>query len=281
MKNLSALQVAQELNISRSYLYKVIKEKNIIVETAKNGRFQWDNTVLGQLKLNLEFNEEKNGNYIDNLIKEKGLIKAKINNRRYLGNKFSLGTFICDVVEKNCENINIVADVFSGTGAVSDLFKDKMLITNDLLLSNYICHYAWFSSDEYDEEKIIFYIEQFNKIQTDENNYMRENFADTFFSANVCSKIGFIREEIEHLNKSNIVNKKEYAILITSLLYGMDKIANTVGHYDAYRKTEEFKKDLILPVILPDKKLNKNNQCYHQNANDLIQEIECDLLYLY
>lgn len=280
MKNLSALQVAQELNISRSYLYKIIKEKNIIVETAKNGRFQWDNSVLGQLKLNLEFNEAKKENSIESLIKEKGLIQAKINNRRYLGNKFSLGTFIRDIVEKHCKNINIVADVFSGTGSVSDLFKDKMLITNDLLLSNYVCHYAWFSSDEYDEEKIIFYIEQFNQIQTNENNYMRENFADTFFSANVCSKIGFIREEIENLKKSNIVNKKEYAILITSLLYGMDKIANTVGHYDAYRKTEEFKNDLILPVILPEKNLNKNNQCYHQDANNLIQEIECDLLYL-
>ena len=34
----------------------------------------------------------------------------------------------------------------------------------------------------------------------------------------------------------NMINYKEYAILITSLLYAMDRIANTVGHYDAYRK---------------------------------------------
>lgn len=280
MKTLSASQIAQELNISRSYLYKIIKEKSINVEKTKDGHFQWDNSIFEQLKLNLKNNEERTVNYIDGLLKEKGLSQVKINNRRYLGNKFSLGHFIRSVIDNNCQQINIVADIFGGTGAVSDLFKDKMLITNDLLFSNYICHYAWFFSEEYDVEKIIFYIDKFNQIKTDENNYMRENFSDTFFSADVCSKIGFIREEIEALKEKNIINKKEYAILITSLLYGMDKIANTVGHYDAYRKTKEFKKELILPVILPEKNLNKNNQCYNKNANDLIREIECDLLYL-
>lgn len=33
----------------------------------------------------------------------------------------------------------------------------------------------------------------------------------------------------------------------------MDKIANTVGHYDAYRKNVNFEKTLVLNVLLPEK----------------------------
>ncbi len=73
------------------------------------------------------------------------------------------------------------------------------------------------------------------------------------FSADDCSKIGYIREDIETKYKSNEINFKEYAILITSLLYAMDKIANTVGHYDAYRKNVNFEKTLVLNVLLPEK----------------------------
>lgn len=207
------------------------------------------------------------------------LKRAQINNRRYLGNKFALSEFIKTVVNENCHNIDSVVDIFSGTGAVANLFLDKTIITNDLLYSNYICHCAWFLPQSYDKQTIIKYIENFNKIHTTENNYMRQNFADTFFSADNCSKIGFIRENIENLYQNNNINFKEYAILITSLLYGMDKISNTVGHYDAYRKNIENNRELILPLILPNTN-NDNNQCFNQDANVLIKNIECDLLYL-
>ncbi|WP_197021674.1 DNA adenine methylase [Ureaplasma diversum] len=92
--------------------------------------------------------------------------------------------------------------------------------------------------------------------------------------------MGYIREDIEKKYKNNEINFKEYAILITSLLYAMDKIANTVGHYDAYRKDTNFKKPLVLNVLLPDKTINPNNVCYNQDANKLIKNIKGDLLYL-
>ncbi len=80
---------------------------------------------------------------------------------------------------------------------------------------------------------------------------MRENLADTFFSADDCSKIGYIRDDIEAKYENKEINFKEYAILITSLLYAMDKIANIVGHYDSYRKIAYFEKTLVLNVLLP------------------------------
>ena len=133
-------------------------------------------------------NKDIKKNKIESLIEELNLKKFFINNRRYLGNKYSLTNFIKKIVEENCRNINIVADLFSGTGSVSEIFKDRQLITNDLLYCNYISNYAWFSNEDYSEEKIINIVYKYNKIRTSENNYVRENFADTFFSADDCKK---------------------------------------------------------------------------------------------
>lgn len=282
MNTLSVAEITDELSISRSYLYKIIRDKNIAIDKTDTGRYIWDDKIVTKIKkvLDIPLGNDNSEADILHLIKQYGLKISSINNRRYLGNKYSLTPFICEIVEKYCSRINIVADVFSGTGAVADAFKDKMIITNDLLYSNYISNYAWFCPMDYSKKKIVEYIAEFNSIQTSEENYMRKNFADTFFSADDCSKIGLIREEIEKKYKSKNINFKEYAILITSLLYGMDRIANTVGHYDAYRKNAEFDKKLVLPLILPNSNLNENNKCYNLDANDLVDELECDLLYL-
>ena len=234
---------------------------------------------MENLKLFLD-DEDIKKNKIEKLMEELNLKRFFINNRRYLGNKYSLTNFIKRIVEENCKNINIVADVFSGTGSVLEIFKDKQLITNDLLYCNYISNYAWFSNEDYSEEKIINIVYKYNMIKISENNYVRENFADTFFSADDCSKIGYIREDIEKIYKNKEINYKEYSILITILLYAMDRIANTVGHYDAYRKNIEFDKELYLGIMLPDKNLNKDNKCYNKDANELVKNIDCDLLYL-
>lgn len=282
MKTFTVTEVASELEVSRSYLYKIIKDKNIQLNKTETGRYIWNKQAVNQLKLalNTPKDTEIEDDNIKELIDKHGLRQLYINNRRYLGNKYSLTSFIRETVEKNCSGVNIVADIFSGTGSVSEAFKDKMVITNDLLFSNYISNYAWFAPMEYSEKKIVEYIAEFNRIRTSEVNYMRKNFADTFFSADDCSKIGLIREKIELEYKSKRINYKEYAILITSLLYGMDRIANTVGHYDAYRKKADFDKELIFPVLLPEQDLNENNKCYNLDANELVEDIECDLLYL-
>lgn len=205
---------------------------------------------------------------------------TKINNRRYLGNKYKLLPFITRVVETECENINTIADLFAGTGAVASAFTDKKIITNDLMYSNYICHVAWFSSECYSEEKIIELVMSYNVMVVEQDNYMSDNFANTYFSLEDCRKIGFIRQDIENRFVKGDINARERALLITSLLYAMDKIANTCGHYDAYRQGVEFEKHLELSVPQPDENLNENNVCYNMDANDLVADIEVDLVYI-
>lgn len=205
---------------------------------------------------------------------------CSINNRRYLGNKYKLLSFITDVVKKECFNINVVADIFSGTGAVSYAFKDKTLITNDLLYSNYVCNYAWFGAEIYDSEKIVNYIAKYNEMGENEDNYMTENFSDTYFSRADCSKIGYIREDIENNYRGGLINFRERAILIAALIYAMDKIAVTCGHYDAYRKGTDYCNHLELSVPVVDKLNNPLNQCFNEDANYLVKHISADLVYI-
>ena len=204
-----------------------------------------------------------------------------INNRRYLGNKYKLLPFIKRVVNTECKEIESVADIFAGTGAVSSAFaEDKVIITNDLMYSNYICNYAWFSGQSYNPQVVIDYVVKYNQLENLEDNYMSENFGNTYFSIEDCLRIGFIREDIENNFKSGKINKRERAILITSLLYAMDKIANTCGHYDAYRKNVKFEKSLELFVPLAKVQNNENNLCFNMDANDLVKNIYADLVYI-
>ena len=188
--------------------------------------------------------------------------------------------FITKVVNEECSDIDSVADIFAGTGAVSSAFTEKLLITNDLMYSNYICNYAWFGAEEYDPQTIIDCVVRYNSLSDLEDNYMTENFSDTYFSRDDCAKIGYIREDIESLYENDRINQRERAILITSLLYAMDKIANTCGHYDAYRKGVVFEKTLELYVPLAEVHNTADNQCYNTDANELVKDITADLVYI-
>ncbi|MDR1872601.1 MAG: Dam family site-specific DNA-(adenine-N6)-methyltransferase [Deltaproteobacteria bacterium] len=203
-----------------------------------------------------------------------------INNRRYLGNKYKLLPFITRVVAENCKGVNVVADIFAGTGAVASAFTDKRLITNDNLYSNYICHLAWFSPQAYSRDKIARLITRYNTVMSVVDNYMSLTFADTFFSLNNCRRIGYIREDIETRYLDGEINERERALLITSLLYAADKIANTCGHYDAFRQGVELDRHLELSVPSPSENLHSGNICYNEDTNELVKRITVDLVYI-
>lgn len=235
-----------------------------------------------ELALQIKDNTSEQNKNICNIIRfpTTGKLKTcRINNKRYLGNKYKLLDFIRNIVEQECSDVKTVADIFAGTGAVASAFEDKVLITNDILYSNYICHEAWFGKQKYSLVKIIELIQYYNNVSVSKDNYMSNNFSDTFFSRENCRKIGFIREDIEKKFNSNCINERERALLITSLLYSMDKIANTCGHYDAYRKNGDLNKKLELLLPIPDTGL-KNNQIYNEDANKLVKKIEADLVYI-
>lgn len=206
---------------------------------------------------------------------------AEIQNRRYLGNKFKLLDFIKRIVTEYCSDFSSFADIFSGTGAVASIFTKKTILTNDLLYSNYLCNVAWFGNELVRPDFVNDLIVEYNKKSEDiSENYMTENFADTYFSKNDCAKIGIVRENIEKKYYDRVINFRERAILITSLIYAMDKIANTCGHYDAWRHGTIFDSRLILPMLNIPLMNNENNRCFNEDANELVRHIKADLIYI-
>ncbi len=272
---MTSTQILKELNLSRSTFYYLLKNNFISIPTTNSGRYIWDEDTVAHVKAIISENEQKELSF-----EEPDVKTTQINNRRYLGNKYKLLDFIKGTVLTECAGINTVADIFAGTGSVASAFSDKKLITNDLLYFNHICHVAWFGAEHYDQDKIKNLIKYYNSVNPQEENYMSLNFADTFFSRDDCRKIGFIREDIEINYQAQRINKRERAILITSLLYAMDKIANTCGHYDAYIKGAQFTRHLELSLPLASNDNNPNNQCYNEDANRLVERIEADLVYI-
>lgn len=207
-----------------------------------------------------------------------------ISNRRYVGSKQSLLPFIKNALQNI--HFNSFADLFAGTGIVANAFNNnkRNIITNDILYSNYLCHYAWFSNYNYDESKIRNILIQYNSIVPDMKNYVTEIYGDKYFSQENASKIGCIRDNIETLKNNGAVNKREYALLIMSLLYAAQRadISRTVGHYMSFLKKPkpDGKLELQLPLA-PYPDTNKGNQCYNIDAMNLIQTMpSVDLIYI-
>lgn len=202
-----------------------------------------------------------------------------IENRRYLGNKQRLLSFIQRVITDERIEFETFWDVFSGTGVVANAFYDKSVRTNDILACNYWCHVAWFEAGDYCETKVKAWLTQWNQVVVTDDNYMSETFGDTYFSQADCRKIGAFREALEISYQEGEWTRKEYAILMMSLLYAMDKIAQTCGHYDAYRKKASFEQALWLDF--PDlPSVSEAHQCYHQDANELAKNLTVDVAYL-
>ena len=200
-----------------------------------------------------------------------------IQNRRYLGNKFKLLNSITELVKKKCGNYSSFIDLFSGTGVVADAFNSSKvkIISNDLLYSNYIIAKTFFEINK-SPPGLLKKIEILNSIKTDKANYFSKNFGKKYFTEDNAIKIGAIREKIEKIS----ANSNEKFILITSLIYAVDKVANTVGHYDAYREKLDNRGNLELQIPNIDYSYNKNNKVFCMDSNILANEIKGDVVYI-
>ena len=209
-------------------------------------------------------------------------MKLKINNRRYIGSKNSLLANIDEIVEEFFPNEKIVFfDPFSGTGVVGNFYSEKgnKVIVNDILYSNFVAYNTWMSNSEYDVDKVTNIIKNYNNIDVSKlnDNYFSEKFGHKYFHVNDAKKIGYIRENLEEIKNS--LNQREYYILLTSLLYETDKIANTCGHFESYLKKEPIEKNICLRIPeISDR--YKENEIYCTDANILVKNVESDVTYI-
>lgn len=208
--------------------------------------------------------------------------KLEINNRRFLGSKYKLLNFIEDTVEKHCKDVKSVADVFAGTGVVGSLFlkNGKEVYFNDYLKSNCYSYKAFYEPIKVNIIKLEEIINKYNQTEVTQENYFSKNFSNTYFSSKDCKKIGFIREDIESKSNDKEINDREKSILIASLIYSMDRVANTVGHYDAYRKISNIEDNFFMYMLDISERGEKKSHISNLDANDFIKNVKADLAYI-
>lgn len=205
-----------------------------------------------------------------------------IENRRYIGSKAKLANWITNIILTKCQNCYSFADLFAGTGVMSQAMLQHYptVIINDFLFSNHIIYQGFFKQSSFNDKLLHNIKHQFNQLDNNlPSNYFSKNYGDKFFSKHDAKKIGYIREYIEQLYIKKQINHKEYAILLTSLIYSLDKISNTVGHYEAYIKGKDildrFVFELIRPICTP-----TNIQIHRQDANILANYIQTDIAFI-
>ena len=203
-----------------------------------------------------------------------------LESRRYIGNKAKLTQWILNIIREHTGGFKSFFDVFAGTASVSKAvipYADK-IIMNDFLFSNHIIYQAFFGTGEYDDAKLSSLVARYNSINPDNipDNYFSDNFGDKFFDYKNAKLIGWIREDIDRHRKS--LTEKEYAILLASLIYSIDKIANTVGHFDAYIKKSIPYHHLTLQLIKP--LSPKSVDIYREDSNLLAERVSADVAYI-
>lgn len=267
------LILAKFYNIDSNQL-QIQRDSDKVLENIKH--FLNQEQILNVAKQKLE----SKGNYLSVAADTLPGATIPLESRRYIGCKQKLVDWIFDIIQQETKNIHTATDIFAGTGVVAKKMLslyDKVII-NDFLLSNNQIYKAFFKNGEWNKEKILKKIELYNSLETAilEDNYFSINYGGKYFDYDMSKKIGWIREDIEK-SKSELT-EKEYAILLATLIYNIDKHANTLGHFEAYIKKPIKKSELKLRLI--DVKEFENLTIYREDSNKLVKEIKSDLVYI-
>lgn len=203
-----------------------------------------------------------------------------LGSRRYIGSKAKLSDWIMELIDAHTDHIRTFTDLFAGTATISSqaLVKYEKVIINDFLHANNIIYKGFFEAGDWDRKKVSDIITRYNSLDPEvlDDNYFSENFGGKFYEYNVSRLIGYIRQDIEDMKDK--LTEKEYNILLATLIYNIDKLANTVGHFDAYIKKPIKPQPLRLRLI--DAKSFANVEIHREDANLLARQIKSDLVYI-
>ena len=210
---------------------------------------------------------------------------------RYIGNKAKLLDEIDKLLQRKKLKIEglTFCDIFSGTATVSNYYNGFYnIIANDFLDFSYefskgillgykakfkklgFDPFEYFESAKYDD-----YIEGFCY------NTFSPNGGRQYFSDENAKYIDFIRDTIDNWYKKKKITKDEKSYLIMCLLEAISKVSNVAGVYSACLKiwdSRALKKMKFEPIEVKETKYK--NEIYCKDANELINKISGDILYL-
>ncbi len=225
----------------------------------------------------------------------------------YIGSKLTLLPFLKDVFERVKDgDEKTFCDIFAGTGAVGRHFKSLgfKVIANDLQYYAYALNKAYLEINETPDfaalrKRFAKELKNYPSLLNDSAQevlafindvpgvvgFITENYSPVggrqYYTQENAEKADAIRQKIEQWRKRKLLTEQEYFYVLCSLLEAIDQVANTASVYGAYLK--KFKASALKPLRLKPLELtNHVSDCraWNRDANELINEIECDVLYL-
>ena len=218
---------------------------------------------------------------------------------RYIGNKSNLLKDINKVIKEKCNgNEKVFCDLFSGTSSVARFFKNRYkIISNDILYLSYVLQKATIENNEIPSfekikkklktENILDYLETTDIKKKKYNTFIHDNYSPNetcermYLTSENAKRIDYIRNTIEKWKNQKLINESEYFYLLASLIEGVPYISNITGTYGAYLKDWDkraLNKFEMIRLNVVDNK--EENECYRENANELIKKITGDILYI-
>lgn len=210
---------------------------------------------------------------------------------RYLGSKTLLLEQIHQLIREYDKGI--FCDPFGGIGTVSSYMKKQgyKVVTGDILNFAYYFQLALVGYEkecDFDKLKEYLHINSNEELEMYLSNIV---FSDSWVEKEYSVKRKFFTKEnarhiqgciecIKEWDEKGIIEEKERIVLLASLINSFDKVANTAGTYyaylkDFYRKSiKEFKFSLLHTIP------GKECYSYKMDANELVKNTECDVLYL-
>jgi adenine-specific DNA-methyltransferase len=225
----------------------------------------------------------------------------------YIGSKQSLLPFL----EKTFRQIadgseKTFCDLFAGTGAVGRHFKRLGLrvIANDIQYYAYALNKAYLEINYPPDfsglrQKYAAEIRQYRALYSEPwqqvlsfindlpgvTGFITQHYSPVgrrqYYTEQNAQKADAIRQTIERWRREKIISEDEYFYILCSLLEAIDQVANTASVYGAFLK--KFKRTALRPLSLRPLPLHNhviNCQAFQRDANELIHEIQCDVLYL-
>jgi len=209
------------------------------------------------------------------------MVIPKTEGIKYAGSKLKLLPYIFEMVT-SLKDIDTVLDGFSGSTRVSQAFAQLGYSTtsNDIAVWSEVfatCYLISSQSSAFYQELI----DHLNSLKGVEGWYTKnyggsENDIKKPFQVKNASKLDAIRDEIDNLNLS----WPDKCVMLTSLIYALDKVDSTLGHYAAYlsawspRSFNELK--MKLPLRIPN---NNNNRVFKDDIFNTVAKNRFDLTY--
>ena len=200
---------------------------------------------------------------------------------KYAGSKLKIIPYITQVLSE-LKDVKTVLDGFSGSTRVSQAFGQMGYDTtsNDVSVWSEVFATCYLKSNKPDK----FYqdiLDQLNALNG-YDGWFTENYGGEVaelkrpFQSKNTRKLDTIRDEIENLN----LEWEDKCVILTSLIYALDKVDSTMGHYVAYlsKWSPRSHKDLYLqlPQRFP---ITSCNQVMRADVFDTISKQTFDFVY--